>query len=300
MTPEKTANRIFKDTLFRDLFQKDVTAPANFLSLYNAIHGTNLKLEETKIQPIELENIFHSGFYNDVSMLLDDKIIVLVEHQSSLNENMPLRFLYYIAHLYEKLTDSRDKFLQKVKKIPRPEFYVFYNGKKDYPATSKLLLSNAFDCDKIKHKSNELRSELELVVPVYNINKCRDLPIMKNCTSLNGYADIVDLIISKKSTGASDYMKLAIQEALNRKILPGYLERKAKEVTNMFFAEDFDIEEALKMSYFEDGLEQGAHKKAIETASTAISMGMTQEVAAKLSGLSLAEIEQLQKQAANV
>lgn len=88
MAPEKTANRIFKDTLFRDLFQKDVTAPANFLSLYNAIHGTNLKLEETKIQPIELENIFHSGFYNDVSMLLDDKIIVLIEHQSSLNENI--------------------------------------------------------------------------------------------------------------------------------------------------------------------------------------------------------------------
>ena len=35
-------------------------------------------------------------------MLLNGKIIILVEQQSSINENMPLRFLEYICRLYEK------------------------------------------------------------------------------------------------------------------------------------------------------------------------------------------------------
>ena len=35
-------------------------------------------------------------------MLLNGKIIILVEQQSSINENMPLRFFEYICRLYKK------------------------------------------------------------------------------------------------------------------------------------------------------------------------------------------------------
>ena len=35
-------NRRYKDSVFVDLFSEDKTAKANFLSLYNALHGTHL------------------------------------------------------------------------------------------------------------------------------------------------------------------------------------------------------------------------------------------------------------------
>ena len=36
-------NREYKDSMFVDLFYKDETSNENLLSLYNALHGTNLK-----------------------------------------------------------------------------------------------------------------------------------------------------------------------------------------------------------------------------------------------------------------
>jgi hypothetical protein len=44
---------------------------------------------------------------NDISFLLDGKLVVLIEHQSSLNRNMPLRLLLYIGRVYEKIPEKR-------------------------------------------------------------------------------------------------------------------------------------------------------------------------------------------------
>ena len=58
------------------------------------------------------------AFRNDVAYLIDDKIIALVEHQATVNANMPLRFLQYVARLYERIQDPRDRYLRCLKKIP--------------------------------------------------------------------------------------------------------------------------------------------------------------------------------------
>ena len=39
-----TSNRKYKDSVFVDLFSEDEKAKENFLSLYNALHGTNLQM----------------------------------------------------------------------------------------------------------------------------------------------------------------------------------------------------------------------------------------------------------------
>ena len=51
MTQEK-ANRNYKDSVFVDLFARDITAKENFISLYNALHGTNLDVKTTDVQPV--------------------------------------------------------------------------------------------------------------------------------------------------------------------------------------------------------------------------------------------------------
>ena len=51
MTQEKT-NRNYKDSVFVDLFAHDINAKENFISLYNALHGTNLDAKTTDVQPV--------------------------------------------------------------------------------------------------------------------------------------------------------------------------------------------------------------------------------------------------------
>ena len=90
------ANRKYKDSVFVDLFSEDEKAKENFLSLYNALHGTNLQLS-CPVENIKLDNVMYMNIVNDVSCLVDDKIIVLAEHQSTINENMPSQRLYLLV-----------------------------------------------------------------------------------------------------------------------------------------------------------------------------------------------------------
>ena len=94
----KKHNRRYKDSVFVDLFGEDKDAKENFLSLYNALHGTHLD-GSTELKPLRLDNVMYMSFCNDVSCLIDNKIIVLAEHQSTVNANMPVRFLEYVQTL---------------------------------------------------------------------------------------------------------------------------------------------------------------------------------------------------------
>ena len=95
-------NRRYKDSVFVDLFGEDKNAKEKFLSLYNALHGTTFDAA-TKLEPLRLEQVMYMAFCNDVACLVDGKIIILAEHQSTINANMPLRFLQYVVRLYERI-----------------------------------------------------------------------------------------------------------------------------------------------------------------------------------------------------
>ena len=92
-----TANRKYKDSVFVDLFSEDEKAKENFLSLYNALHGTHLPLS-SPVENIRLDNVMYMNIINDVSCLVDGKIIVLSEHQSTINENMSRQGMYFPVH----------------------------------------------------------------------------------------------------------------------------------------------------------------------------------------------------------
>ena len=77
-----TVNRKYKASVFVDLFSDDEKAKERFLSLYNALHHTNLPLS-CPVENIRLDNIIYMNIINDVSCLVDDKIIVLAEHPRS-------------------------------------------------------------------------------------------------------------------------------------------------------------------------------------------------------------------------
>ena len=296
-------NRRYKDSVFVDFFGEDKNAKANFLSLYNALHGTKLDTS-TELEPLRLEQVMYMAFRNDVACLIDGKIIVLVEHQSTINANMPFRFLQYAARLYERIENPRDRYLRRLKKIPKPEFYVFYNGEEDYPETATLRLSDAF-------MTIPEKPCLELVVSVMNINYNRGSKILHTCKPLKEYTLFVETVRRHTKLDPENGFKNAIKECIQNDILREYLQRKSKEVINMLITEyDYDVdiavqrEEALHEGEAkgfslgiaqgkQEGISQGSYQKTLQDAANLKRLGVSIGVIAQATGLSEAEVEKL-------
>ena len=240
----------------------------------------------------------------DIAMLIDGKIVILIEHQSTINKNMPFRFLEYIARIYEKITTKDEKFGRKLVKLPVPEFYVFYNGKEDYPTESIMKLSDAFiqfDGD------SELKNQLEISVKVININVDKENPILKRCEALKQYSEFIEQVRSNIENAVSEPFTSAIKEAIKKGFLSDYLNRKSTEVQNMLLAEyDYDTDIAVqRKEAFDDGILQGRNegislgitqgeKKAkLETAKVLKSAGVSINLIVDSTGLSVEEIEKL-------
>ena len=304
MTQEKT-NRNYKDSVFVDLFAHDVTAKENFISLYNALHGTNLNVKTTDIQPVMLEQVLYMKYYNDIAMLIDGKIVILIEHQSTINQNMPFRFLEYIARIYEKITTKDEKFGRKLVKLPIPEFYVFYNGKDDYPVESVMKLSDAFmQLDsKLKNQLENTSYPLEISVKVININVDKENPILKHCEALNQYSEFIEQVRYNIENAIPEPFTTAIKEAIKKGFLSDYLNRKSTEVQNMLLAEyDYDTDIAVqRKEAFEDGIaigekvgeERGRNEAKLETAKSMKLENMSISMISHFTGLTPDEIEKL-------
>ena len=280
-------NRRYKDSVFADLFGEDKNAKKNFLSLYNALHGTHLD-SSTELKPLRLDNVMYMSFCNDVSCLIDNKIIVLAEHQSTVNANMPVRFLEYVSRLYEQIQNPRDRYLRKLKKIPSPEFYVFYNGEEKYPSQAELKLSDAFAVKSAK-------PSMELLVKVININYNKDDKLLEKCKPLEEYTLFVETVRRHIRLDGKNGFKNAIKECIQNDILRDYLERKSREVMNMLIAEyDYDTDIAVQREEErETAFADGSHQKALETARILKQLGDSVQKIMHATGLTKEEVEVL-------
>ena len=281
------SNRKYKDSVFVDLFSEDEKAKENFLSLYNALHGTSLPLS-SPVENIRLDNVMYMNIINDVSCLVDGKIIVLAEHQSTINENMPLRFLQYISRLYEKLQAPADRYLRKLSKIPTPEFYVFYNGIEDYPETTTLKLSDAFI-------TRPKLIPLELEVKVYNINKNKETEVLSRCKTLEEYSLFVEEVRKQTQLDSENGFTNAVKICIEKGILKEYLQRKSREVINMLVAEyDYDTDIAVQRAEERQiAFADGSYQKAVETAKLMKYENLGIDLISKVTGLSVEEIKTL-------
>jgi len=302
-------NRNYKDSVFVDLFAKDISSKENFVSLYNALHETNLDYKTTEVKPVMIEQVLYMKYYNDIAMLIDNKIVVLIEHQSTINENMPFRILEYIARIYEKVVKTKNKFGKKLVKIPLPEFYVFYNGKEDFPLEKTLKLSDAFMLPEQKYSADFANFPLEITVKVVNINIDKGNPILKRCKILDQYSEFIELVRKSIDSGTDDPFTTAISKAIKEGFLSDYLARKSTEVENMLMTEyDYDTDIAVQREEaYEDGLskgisqgisqgmKQGAYEKAVETAKSMLADNLNIQFVAKYTNLPVETIQQLEK-----
>lgn len=246
-------NGKYADTVFRKYFSN----PHRLIELYNSVNDTHLP-DDTPIDINTLDDVLYKDRMNDVSFVINDELIVLLEHQSTVNENMPLRMLMYIGRLYEKYIESTDRnaiYRKKQLKIPTPKFYVLYTGEdRSIPRKQVVKLSDAF-------KVKEATFSLDLTVEVYNlIQEVSDRVIIMG-ESVRQYALFIHQVHKelKKRDDPNDAFNAAIALCIRNDVMRQFLQENSTEVNNMLLAE-WNMDDALKVSR-DEGFEEGVRQE---------------------------------------
>ena len=241
------ANRNYKSTVFAMLFGDR----KRLLGLYNAISGKNYQDPEA-LEINTLENAIYMGMKNDLSFLIDDRLS-LYEHQSTVNPNMPLRFLFYISDLYSSMTTEENFYGRKALSIPIPCFVIFYNGSEPQPDRKILRLSDLYT---VRMKE----TQLELTAVLLNINRNHNRELMEACRDLKDYAEYVDRVRKyARELPLSEAVERAITECIREGVLKEFLEKNRAEVKKMSIYE-YDQEKHIRMERqdaWEDGMQEG-------------------------------------------
>ena len=253
------ANTTHKDSVFSLLFSD----PDLLRELYSALEGVTLP-PDVPVTINTLKNALFINRVNDISFEIGDKLVILIEHQSTINPNMALRLLMYIARVYEKIIGKRNIYTTNLIRIPRPEFFVLYNGTEPYADEKTLKLSEAFETAASLGLPEKESPALELVVKVININHGKNEALVKRCKTLTEYSAFIAKVreYEKAAADRTEAMTLAVRYCQEHDILKKFLEKHGTEVINMLFAE-WDQEDALAVRYEEGmarGIEQGIER----------------------------------------
>ncbi|MCL2705955.1 MAG: Rpn family recombination-promoting nuclease/putative transposase [Spirochaetaceae bacterium] len=238
-------NRKFKDSVFTSLF----STPDILRELYCALKGITLP-NDIPVSINTLENVLFMDTYNDISFEIGGKLIILIEHQSTINPNMAFRLFLYIARVLEKKIEGRTLYSRKSISIPWPEFYVLYNGKDTFPDKHVYRLSDLFEKPDFLENDNPL---LELEVKVLNINEGRNKDIITRSKKLSEYCVFITKIYEywKELGDLEEAIKKAIKYCQTHDILTEYLKTHGSEVLNMILTE-WNTEDAIAFARKEE------------------------------------------------
>ena len=278
------------------------------MHVYNALHQEKITSKD-QIQFVRLANVLFRKVRNDVSFIVNNRLLVLLEHQSTINENLPFRCLEYVVALYQAMVDQRLKFLPKKMELLAPEFYVIYNGDAPYPAIKEQKLSSLF-------KESKRLPQLELVVTVININHHDNEDFLESCPFLKGFKNLANKVKKYKGIYGKQGYIMAIEECIreNSKI-SDYLMRKMQEVAEMF-SEEYNYLAELEASQLigieagkiegrregriegrregmMEGKIEGRMEEKLEMASTMKKKGFETAMIMELTNLSREDIERL-------
>lgn len=241
-----------KDRIFRFLFEKDREA---LLQLYNALNGTDYQ-DESLLQVVTIESAVYVVMKNDLAFMIAG-VLNLYEHQSSVNPNMPVRFLIYLAQEYQTMVEKARESLYGSRQIalPTPHCVVFYNGDKEVAEEQILRLSDAFE-------NKDQKADVELTVKVLNINYGHNAKLMEKCKMLEEYAVFVNISKSFVADGGDRKAALnaAIEYCIDNHILEEFLRRYRAEVLGMLL-EEFDADK-YERSLREEGRAEGEEQLA--------------------------------------
>ena len=285
-------NREYRDRLFKFIFGNEKNRGWT-LKLYNAINNSE-HTDENAITFTTVDDAVYMSMKNDVSFLIANTM-TMIEQQSSVNPNMPMRFLLYAGEIYSRYATINKILLysSSLKKFPTPKCICFYNGKTEKDDREVLSLSSCFE---------EGDSDIELKVTMMNVNYGHNQELLKKCKPLKEYSWFIDAINrNQRELGKiEDAVNAALREMPDDFEIKQFLMANKAEVTKMCITE---YNEAETMNGFkQEGIEEGAAigeakgevKGTIKTLLGLVHDGLLSEAnATKRADMSVAEFRKL-------
>ena len=117
-----------KDSVFCDMF----SMPKYLFQLYKTLHPEDEEVKTDDLSGITLKTVLSEGIYNDLGFQVKDKLMILVEAQSTWSPSIVIRSMIYLMQtLQEYFNDNNINLYQNNHiKFPKPELYVIYNKKR--------------------------------------------------------------------------------------------------------------------------------------------------------------------------
>ena len=219
--------------------------------MIQALHPEMTDINENDIKLVTLNHVLLNGQYNDLALMVRDKLIIFVEAQSTWSINILVRLLLYLSATYHDyiVENKFNVYGSKKINIPEPEFYVIYTGSRKI---DKDIISLRQD---FWHNSN---AKLDITARViYSENK----------SDIIGQYIIFAHVLEEQIKIHGRTMEAAnntIRICQNNEILREYLESRKKEViTTMMLL--FDQDYATEM-YGNEREQEGEKKGKIEGA----------------------------------
>ncbi|MBR5565366.1 MAG: hypothetical protein IKW08_04280 [Roseburia sp.] len=270
---ESTPKRKIKDSVFTDLFQDK----KYLLQLYKALHPEDSDVTEDELADITIKHVLIDGDYNDLGFSVGNRLMVLVESQSTWTYNIIIRALMYLVQTYHDYFKRTNQNLYGSKKVnmPKPELYVIYTGDRKKVPDSVSLSKEFFAGEKIS-----IDAEVQVLY-------------QENENDIIGQYIIFSKVYNeqRKLHGAT---KKAILETIrickDRNILKEYLESREKEVVDMMMTL-FDDEQILKAytKDIEDNVERRTAIQMIKDGEMSL-----EKIARYVPSLSMEELKELE------
>ena len=273
---KEVMKRTIKDSVFADLFQDK----KYLLQLYKALHPEDTDVTEDDLNDITIKNVLTDNIYNDLGFTVGDKLMILVETQSSVwTVNIIVRALMYLVQTWHDYFERTKQNLYKSKKVqmPMPEIYVIFTGERK-TKPSEISLSQEFFGGK----------ECGIDVRVKMIYDGKEGDI------INQY--VLFTKICNEQMKEHGRTRKAVMEAIrickNRDVLREYLSNRESEVVSIMMVL-YDEEEIMR-SYVESERHEAKRDEKIETARRLLQMQkLTNDDIAAGSGLTIEEVEKL-------
>lgn len=241
---ENTPKRKIRDSVFTNLFQEK----KYLLQLYKALHPEDTEVTEDEIADITIKHVLVDADYNDLGFSVGDRLMVLVESQSTWTMNIIIRALMYLMQTYHDYfrRTKQNLYGSKKVKMPKPELYVIFTGERKAIPDTITLSKDFFD-------------EAEIAVDA----KIKVL-YQENAEDIIGQY-IIFCKVYQEQRKCYGNTREAVTETIrickDRNVLKEYLESREKEVVDIMMTL-FDDEQIYKA--FENDIKQETAKnKAI-------------------------------------
>ena len=238
---ESTPKRKIWDSVFTNLFQEK----KYLLQLYKALHPEDGEATEDEIADITLKHVLVDADYNDLGFSVGDRLMVLVESQSTWTMNIIIRALMYLMQTYHDYFKRTNQNLYGSKKVkmPKPELYVIFTGERktipDIISLSKDFFNGtriSIDAEiKVLYQENERDSIGQYII------FCKVYQEQRKC-----YGNTREAVTE------------TIRICKDRNVLKEYLESREKEVVDIMMTL-FDDEQIYKA--FENDIKQETAKE---------------------------------------